>query len=99
MRIGQLKSLTESELSLLSYIVNLKDPPDSPRMEFKPNHLLWFKKDVLLNKIKKNHQELNDEGKIIFESLSSKLNKTIEQEREEYEHTTKPELTQSEFQF
>jgi len=100
MRFSQLESLTDSELSLLLYIVNVLEPIKSPSFHIeKPTQLLWVRHDALLWKLAQHQSELTDEGKEIFNSLMVKLNKTPEQEREDYERATNTELTQSEFQF
>lgn len=99
MRIGQLQSLTQDELALLLYIVNVIDPISIPKMEFGPKELLWFKHDALLWKLAQQEPKLTPEGKEIFQGLMSKLNKTPQQEQEEYERASKPLFIQSDFQF
>lgn len=100
MRLSQLQLLDESELSLLLYIVNVLDPIQSPRVNMDiPQHLLWVRHDALLWKINQYQSKLTDEGKEIFNSLMIKLNKTPQQEREDYERSTNTTLTQPEFQF
>lgn len=100
MRIDQLNSLNESELSLLLYIVNVLEPIQSPKFQIdKPKQLLWVRHDALLWKLSKHESNLTDEGKSIFQSLMVKLNKTSQEEREDYERSTNTTLTQSEFQF
>ena len=100
MRINQLESLTESELSLLLYVVNILEPIKSPSFHIEtPKELLWVKHDALIWKLSQHQSKLTDEGKLVFDGLLAKLNKTPEQEREDYERATNTELTQSEFQF
>ena len=100
MRFSQLESLTDSELSLLLYVVNVLEPIQSPNFHIaKPTQLLWVRHGALLWKLAQHQSKLTDEGKEIFNSLMVKLNKTPEQEREDYERATNTELTQSEFQF
>lgn len=98
MRISQLKSLNESELNLLLYIASVAEPVSFFTIN-KPSDILWIKHDDLIAKLNRHESSLNDEGKEVFKGLISKLNKTPEQEREEYENSTKPVFTQSEFQF
>jgi hypothetical protein len=100
MRISQLESLDESELSLLLYVVNVLEPIQSPKFVIdKPKQLLWVRHDALLWKLSRHQSKLTDEGKKIFNSLMIKLNKTPEQEHQDYERATNTTLTQSEFQF
>ena len=95
-----MESLDELELDLLLYIINVYEPIKSPDFEItNPNDLLWIHHNDLLMKLSRNESKLTDGGKEVFKSLMTKLNRTPEQEREDYENTTKPELTQSEFQF
>jgi len=100
MRISQLESLTEQELSLLLIVLQTLEPIESPKFEIKTlKDMLFIKHESLISKLKNQEKNLNDEGKAVYQSLISKLTKTTKQEREDYERTTKPELTQSEFQF
>jgi hypothetical protein len=99
MRISQLQSLTQEELQLLLYVVNIVEPLTSPKIEIGPKELLWFKHDALLWKLAQQESKLTPEGQIIFQGLMSKLNKTASQEVKEHEHSSKPIFIQSEFQF
>ena len=47
MRISQLQSLTQEELQLLLYVVNIVEPLTSPKIEIGPKELLWFKHDAV----------------------------------------------------
>lgn len=98
MRISQLKLLDESELNLLLYIASVVEPVSLFQIN-KPSDVLWVKHEDLIAKLNRHESKLTDEGKEIFKRLVIKLNKTPEQEREEYENSTKPIFTQSEFQF
>ena len=99
MRIGQLQTLSQDELSLLLYIVNAIDPTSIPKMEFQPKHLPWFDHDLLTWKVAQQESKLTPEGKEVFKNLMTKLNNTVEQEKKYYECTSKPIFVQSEFQF
>ena len=99
MRISQLQSLTQEELQLLLYVVNIVEPLTSPKIEIGPKQLTWFKHDALVRKLTNHELKLTPEGQVIFKGLMAKLNKTATQEAKEYEHTSKPIFTQSEFQF
>jgi len=98
MRISQLKSLNESELDLLLYVVKVAEPISLFEIN-KPSDLLWIHHDDLLYKLSCQESKLTDEGKEVFKGLMIKLNKTPEQEREDYDNSSKPIFTQSEFQF
>ena len=72
MKIETLKSLTEDELALLLTLANSCSPRILP-YEMKPSDLCFIcdrKFKDILNKAKEN---LNEEGKPIFDGLSSKL--------------------------
>ena len=99
MRISQLQSLTQLELEVLLYVVNVLEPLTSPKIFIGPQELLWLKHDMLLRKLANQESKLTPEGQVIFKGLMDKLNKTATQEAKEYEHTTKSIFTQSEFQF
>jgi hypothetical protein len=99
MRIGQLETLTEDELALLLYIVNVIEPLGAPQMEITAKQLLWFKHDSLVWKVVKQESKLTPEGKEIFKSLMTKLNTTAQQEAENYASSSRPTFEQSNFQF
>ena len=99
MRISQLQSLTQLELEVLLYVVNVLEPLTSPKIFIGPQELLWLKHDMLLRKLANQESKLTPEGQVIFKGLMDKLNKTAIQEAKEYEDTTKPIFTQPEFQF
>ena len=91
MRISQLQSLTEEELQLLLYIVNVVEPLTIPKIEIGPKELLWFRHDALLWKLSQQESKLTPEGQTIFQGLMAKLNKKATQEAKEYyEHTSSP---------
>lgn len=98
MRIGQLETLTEDELALLLYIVNVKDPVSSPKMEFSPKHVLWIKHALLLKKVETQEPNLTDEGKVIHKSLMAKLKKTWLEEIFENERAKQQQLNQPSIQ-
>ena len=99
MRIGQLEALTENELMLLLYIVNVIEPLKAPAMEITAKQLLWFKHDSLVWKVSQQESKLTPEGKEIFKSLMTKLNTTAQQEIENYASSSQPMFKQSNFQF
>jgi hypothetical protein len=100
MRFSQLKLLTEEELSLLVIVIQTLEPIVSPKYEIKTlKDILFLSPASIISKLKQQEQNLNDGGKVIYQSLIAKLSRTPQQEIEDYENSTKPELTQSEFQF
>jgi len=98
MRISQLESLTEMELSLLLYIYNVLDPIRPP-IEMTPRLLLSLRHDMLLWKLSQIQPKLNEDGKKVLTTLMTKLNKTWVDEVTEYANSSKPLFNQSEFQF
>jgi hypothetical protein len=100
MRISQLQSLTQEELQLLFYIINVIEPLTSPKIEIGSKEILWFKHDTLVWKLSKQESKLTPEGKTIFQGLMTKLNKIATQEAKEYyECASNSTSTQPEFQF
>jgi hypothetical protein len=73
MTLNQLQTLTEEELALALYIVNVVEPTELPKMEFKPRHLTWFKRDALLQKFIRAVPKLNPQGFAVLASLFFKL--------------------------
>ena len=59
MRISQLQSLTEQELQLILYVVNVLEPLTSPKIEIGPKELLWFRHDALLWKAVPTRVKIN----------------------------------------
>ena len=78
MTLNQLESLTEDELAMVLYIVNVIVPPEAPKMEFEPRHLTWFKHDMLMKKILEVFPKLKPEGHDTYKSLLEKLGMKIE---------------------
>lgn len=73
MTINQLNTLTEEELSIVLYIVNVVSPLSFPKIEFKPENLVWFKHDALVKKLLDTFPSIKPEGHEIFKSLMLKL--------------------------
>jgi len=79
MTLNQLHSLTEQELDMLFYIVNVFFPPTSPQIcMLVPRQLTWFKKDALIKKIVDAFPKVLPEGHLIYSSLLEKLGVKIE---------------------
>jgi len=72
MRIEQLHSLTEDELAMLLYIVNVLKPVE-PKIEITPQLLTVFKHSALVEKIVNCHGAVKPEAYPIFFSLLTKL--------------------------
>ncbi len=78
MTLNQLISLTEQELDLCLYIVNVTFPLNAPKMELEPRHLTWFKDDVLIRKLLDAFPRLKPEGHATYTSLMEKLSVKVE---------------------
>ena len=85
MRISQLQSLTNSEVSLILYIVNDVEPIIGPKMNIGKKELLWIRHNSLVQKLTRQQEKLTDEGKSVLNQILAKLNKTSQQEVEENE--------------
>ena len=72
MTLHQLNSLTEDELALALYVVNVHAPSLSG-VEIPPQGLTWFKKGVLEKKIGEAFPALKKEAHPTFSSLLNKL--------------------------
>lgn len=97
MRIDQVKSLSEEELSLLLYIFNVIHPI-SPGPKITPENLPIIRHDALLWIVSQQESKLTDKGKEVFRSLMTKLNKTWLQDSIEYQDSIRPELEQLQFE-
>ena len=73
MTLNQLETLTEDELALALYVVNVIAPPVAPVMTFEPRHLTWFKHDALIKKFLEVFPRLKPEGRNTYVSLMQKL--------------------------
>ena len=78
MTLNQLATLTEDELALALYVVNILSHPGIPKGEFTPRELTWFKKDALNHKLMEAVPKLAPEAHPIFISLMSKLGLAVE---------------------
>ena len=78
MTLNQLTDLNDDELAMALYIVNVIAPPESPKMEFQPRHLTWFKHDVLIKKFLDSFNRLMPEGHATYVSLMQKLGIKVE---------------------
>lgn len=78
MTLNQLASLTEDELDMVLYVINVMAPPDLPKMTFEPRHLTWFKHDMLVKKLLDSFKTLKPEGHSTYVSLMQKLGVKVE---------------------
>jgi hypothetical protein len=90
MTLNQLQTLTEDELAMALYIVNVIDPLTLPQMEFTPQQLVWFKHDMLIQKLLNAFPRLKPEAFSIYLSLMEKLGVKVE-----IRQTPQPELPTS----
>lgn len=72
MTLSQLESLTEDELAMCLFVVNVVLPVKPP-LEIPPRGLTWFKHDMLVKKLMDSFQHVNPDAHPIFVSLMHKL--------------------------
>lgn len=94
MRISQLQSLTDLELSIILYTVNVLEPIRPPHVEITPELLLFIKHNALIEKLNRVGSKIKPEYKSIFDNLIVKLNKTWMDEVNENTKETEYENTQ-----
>ncbi len=90
MTLNQLETLTEDELAMCLYIVNVIDPMTCPKMEFEPRNLTWFKHEFLVKKIVNSYTRVLPEGHATYVSLLGKLGYVFEFPKEQ---PTSPETS------
>ena len=78
MTLNQLQILTEDEVEMCLYFVNVIAHSGVPKTEFKPRDLTWFNRDLLIKKLLDNFASLNQEGHSVYVSLMHKLGVKIE---------------------
>ena len=78
MTLNQLQSLTEDELAICLYVVNVIDPMTCPKMEFEPRNLTWFRHEFLIRKLVNAFPKLLPEGHATYVSLLAKLGYVFE---------------------
>ena len=91
MTLNQLETLTEDELALVLYVVNVIAPLDVPKMTFEPRHLTWFKHDALIKKLLDSFNRLKPEGHATYVSLMQKLGVCIQIKQ----HVNEPTRTEN----
>lgn len=73
MTLNQLESLTEDELAMCLYVVNVVDPLKLPEMNVAPRHLTWFRHEMLVKKLVNSYNTVLPEGRATYISLLNKL--------------------------
>lgn len=73
MTLNQLETLSEGELALAVYIVNVVSPPGLPKITFEPRHLTWFNHEMFIKKLLDVFPKLDVEGHATYVSLMQKL--------------------------
>ncbi len=99
MRMDTIKFLTEDELALLLYIVNVVEPMTFPKMEIGVKELPWLRQKLLVEKLARQHDKLKPEGLEILKTLVSKITRHPIHEAEENERTLRNPVGQLNFQF
>lgn len=72
MTLAQLESLTEDELAMALYVVNVLRPP-KPQIEIPPRGLTWFRKGELERLLIECFNNVKQEAHPIYSSLMTKL--------------------------
>lgn len=74
MRLEELKSLTDDELTMLWYAVNKINPPVLDGVELEPSVFCSIKPSAIRQRIDQLEPAIKDEHKSIYDSLRHKLN-------------------------
>jgi hypothetical protein len=85
-----IQSLSDDELGLLLYFVNVVDRPLSHNISFEINDLKFFRKDVLTKKLLDSFNKLTLEGHPTFVSLMEKFGVKVEIKKEEPKKIEEP---------
>lgn len=83
MTLNQLETLTEDELAMALYIVNVIAPSELPKMEFEPRHLTWWRHEFLVKKIVDSYRRVLPECHATYIALLEKLGYKFEIPKEE----------------
>lgn len=76
MRLEELKSLTDDELTMLWYAVNKTNPPVLDGVELEPSVFCAINPSAIRQRIVQLEPAIKDEHKAIYDSLRNKLNMT-----------------------
>jgi len=77
MTLSQLNDLTDDELGICLFIVNVIDPTKPP-LEIPPRGLTWFPHEILVKKLLNAFPQLHPEYHTIYQSLLTNLGIAIE---------------------
>lgn len=80
MTLNQLETLTEDELAMVLYVVNVISHPGIPKIEFTSRQLTWFNHDMLIQKLVDAIPQVKEENQPNYVSMLEKLGAKIEQE-------------------
>lgn len=78
-----IETLTDDELSLLLFIINVKNRIGIPDMVFEPRHLKWFRHGMLAKRVLDVFHDVKPEGHDIYSSLLTKMGVQHEIRKEE----------------
>ena len=87
-----ISSLSEEELGMLLYFVNIVDRPLSHNISFEIKDLKYFRKDILTKKLLDSFNKLTPDGHPIFISLMEKFGVKVEIKKEEPKKIEEPAL-------
>ena len=87
-----ISSLSEEELGMLLYFVNIVDRPLSHNISFEIKDLKYFRKDILTKKLLDSFNKLTPDGHPIFISLMEKFGVKVEIKKEEPNKIEEPPL-------
>ena len=94
MTLNQLETLSEDEVALALYIVNVVAPPALPKMTFEARHLTWFNHEQLIKKFLNVFHQLNSDGHSVYVSLMQKLGICIQIQQHPIPNPNETEATQ-----
>ena len=77
-----INSLSEEEMGMLLYFVNVASRPLSHKIQFEINDLKFFRKDVLAQNLVSSFDKLTPEGHPTFISLMEKFGVKVEIKKE-----------------
>ena len=90
MTFNQLETLTDGELVLVLYVVNVIAPLEFSKITFTPRQLTWFKHQELRNKLLTSFNRLKPEGHATYVSLMQKLGVCVQIKQQANEPPEKP---------
>lgn len=85
-----INSLSEEEMGLLLYFINVANRPFSHNIPFEINDLKWFRKDILTQKLLDSFNSIREEGHPTFVSLMEKFGVKVDIKKEEPKKIEEP---------